>query len=108
MEWIENESGDIEHLTEEKLGVYNEVLSGQVDGLERRLRDLPFHARYRPVVVWNLRLPEIIDGPEAAREVDERVTAIEQAVHLIAAAKTADDIRAAIGPLRRASEYPHL
>jgi hypothetical protein len=108
MEWIENESGDIEHLTEEKLGVYNEVLSGQVDGLERRLRDLPFHARYRPVVVWNLRLPEIIDGPEAAREVDERVTAIEQAVHLIAAAKTADDIRAAIGPLRRASGYPHL
>ena len=105
MQWIENESGDIEHLTEEKLGVYNEVLAGQVDGLEKRLRDLPFHARYRPVVVWNLRLPETINGPEKAREVDDRIAAIEHAVRLIAVAKTADDVRVAIALLRSDKGY---
>lgn len=37
MQWIENEGGDIDRLTEEELGVYNEVLQGQVQGLEQRL-----------------------------------------------------------------------
>src|SRR5262249_15866544 len=53
MQWIENESDNIERLTEEKLGVYNEVLAGQIDGLEKRLRNLVYHPRYRPIVVFN-------------------------------------------------------
>ena len=99
MEWIENEGGNIEHLTEERLGLYNEVLTGQVEGLERRLRDLAFHPRYRPIVVWNFRLPETIDGPEKVRELNESITTIECAVALIVPAKTADEVRAAIAPL---------
>ena len=56
MQWIENEGGDIDRLTEEKLGVYNEILQDQVQGLEQRLMGLIFHPRYRPIVVLN-------DGP---------------------------------------------
>jgi hypothetical protein len=51
MQWIENESGDIERLTEERLAMYNEVLREQVKGLENRLHGLLFHPRYRPIVV---------------------------------------------------------
>jgi hypothetical protein len=105
MEWIENEGGDIARLTEEKLRVYNEVLGGQVDGLEKRLRNLVFHPRYRPVVTWNLRLPEVINVPDKARELDDRIAIIEHAVQLIAASNTADDVRTAIAPLRPAPPY---
>jgi hypothetical protein len=100
MEWIENEGGDIERLTDEKLIVYNEVLSGQVDGLKKRLRDLVFHPRYRPIFVWNNRVAETIHGPHKARELDDRIAAIEHAVPLINAANSADDVRAAIAPFR--------
>src|SRR5439155_24603602 len=34
MQWIENEGGHLDRLTEEKLSVYVEVLQGQVQGLE--------------------------------------------------------------------------
>src|SRR5215831_10211919 len=100
MEWIENEGGDIEHLTDERLGLYNEVLAGQVDGLEKRLRDLVLHPRYRPLLVWNNRLAETMHGPDKARELDEGIAAIEHAVRLIGAARTADDVRAAIAALK--------
>src|SRR5262249_8383155 len=102
MQWIENEGGNIEALTEERLGLYNEVLAGQVDGLEKRLRDLVLHPRYRPILVWNNRLAEAIDGPAKVRELDDSISAIEHAVHLIASAKTPDNVRAAIAALRPA------
>jgi hypothetical protein len=107
MQWIENESGDVEHLTEEKLGVYNEFLARQVDGLEKRLRGLAFHPRYRPILVWNNRRAETIDGADTARELDDSIATLEHAVQLIRAARTADDVRVAIGPLRPSTENPH-
>jgi len=63
MQWIENEGGDIERLTEEKLGVYNEVLTGQVQALHQRLQGLMFHSRYRPIVVFNDGPTRVINGP---------------------------------------------
>ena len=107
MEWIENEGGDLERLTEEKLGVYNEVLAGQVEGLEKRLRDLSFHPRYRPVVVFNCGVFETIDGPEASRELDESIAEIEQSVALMAGVKAVEDMRAAVTPFRPAAQFPH-
>ena len=95
MEWIENEGGDIQRLTEERLGVYNDILEGQVEGLEKRLRDLVFHPRYRPIVVVNQGLTRVINGPEKARDLDDRIAAIERCIPLMQAAKTADDVRAA-------------
>jgi len=100
MEWIENEGGNVERLTEEKLEVYNEVLSGQVDGLERRLRDLVFHPRYRPIVVFNNGLTRPINGPERAQELDARISLIDRAIALMETVQTANDVRAAIAPLR--------
>jgi hypothetical protein len=108
MQWIEKEGGDIEHLTEEKLGVYNEFLARQVDGLEKRLRDLVLHPRYRPILVWHNRRAQPINGPDKARELDERVAALDHAVRLIRAATTADDVRTAIGPFRPATQYPNI
>jgi hypothetical protein len=100
VEWIENEGGDIERLTEEKLNVYNEVLAGQVEGLERRLQGLVFHPRYRPVVVLAFGRTKAIDGPEKAREVDGHIAALERCVGLMTTAKTAEEIRAAIALIR--------
>lgn len=100
MEWIENEGGDIERLTEEKLGVYNDVLGGQVEGLENRRRDLLFHPRYRPIVVFNDGPTRVINGPDKARDLDGGIAAIENCVALMEAARTAEDVRSAIRSLR--------
>ena len=96
MEWILNEEGNIERLTEEKLGVYNEVLSGQVQGLEARRRDLIFLPRYRPVVSMVQGLARPIPGLERARELDDHLEKIRRSIHRMEAAQTADDVRAAI------------
>jgi len=108
MQWIENESSDIERLTEEKLGVYNEVLGGQVEGLQRRLQGLVFHPRYRPIVVLAFGRTYAIDGPDKARELDEHIDAIERCIARMRAAKTAEDVRAAIGSFRPETQYPHV
>jgi hypothetical protein len=99
MQWIENEGGDIDRLTEEKLGVYNEILRVQVLGLERRLRDLMFHPRYRPIVVFNDGPTRVINGPDKTRDLDASIAGIERCVALMETAKTADDVRAAVGKL---------
>jgi len=102
MQWIENEGGNIERLTEEKLGVYNEVLAGQVEGLESRLRELPFHPRYRPIVVFNYGVARVINGPDKALELHNNAAAIERCISLMETAKTADDVRAAVDSFRPA------
>jgi hypothetical protein len=103
MQWIENETGNVDRLTEEKLGIYNEVLSGQVEGLERRLRDLVFHPRYRPVVVFDNGLTMPINGPDTARGLDGSMAAIESCLGLMESAQTSGDVRTAIGSLQPAS-----
>jgi len=103
MQWIEKEGGDIEHLTEEKLGVYNEFLARQVDGLEKRLRDQILHERYRPILVWHNRRAQAIDGPGKARQLDESIATLELAVRLIGSATTSDDVLSAIGSFRQAT-----
>lgn len=100
MQWIENESGNVERLTEEKLAVYNDVLTGQVEGLEKRLRDLTFHPRYRPIMVVKNGLTRPIDGPDKARDLDENIAAIERCIALMATVQTSEDVRAAIGSIR--------
>jgi DNA repair exonuclease SbcCD ATPase subunit len=107
MEWIKNEGGNLERLTEEKLGVYNEVLADQVEGLERRLRDLALHPRYRPVVVFNYGLLQTIDGPAAARDLDESITEMERSLALMGTIKTAEDMHKAVSPFRTAAQFPH-
>ncbi len=103
MQWIENEGGDIDRLTEEKLGVYNEILQGQVQGLEQRLIGLMFHSRYRPIVVFNDGPTRVINGPAKLRQLDGTIAAIETCIPLMEAAKTADDVRAAIRSFRAAT-----
>jgi hypothetical protein len=106
MQWIENERGDIERLTEEKLGVYNEVLREQVKGLEQRRRDLLFHSRYRPVVIFNDGPTRTMNGPDKARDLDGNIAAMESCVVLMEAAKTADDVRSAISVAPRFGRDP--
>ena len=108
MQWIEKEGGDIEHLTEEKLGVYNEFLERQVDGLEKRLRDLVLHARYRPILVWHNRRAQPIHGSDKARELDDSIAMLERAVQMVGASTTPDEVLAAVGPFRSASKYPQV
>ena len=100
MQWIENESGNIERLTEEKLGVYIEVLRGQAQGLGNRLQNLIFHPRYRPIAIFNNGLTLPMKGPARALELDKNITSIERCITLMSEAQTADDVRNAIAPLR--------
>jgi hypothetical protein len=104
VQWIEREGGDVDRLTEEKLAVYNEVLAGQVQALELRLRDMVFHPRYRHILVWENRMARPMNGPEKARDLEQSIAAIERSVELMQAAKTADDVRAAIAPFRPVSD----
>ena len=46
--------------------------------------------------------------PEMARELDQSISEIERAVRLVGGAKTADDVRIAITPLRPATQYPQV
>jgi hypothetical protein len=62
-----------------------------------------FHPRYRPIVVFNDGPTRVINGPEKVRELDGSIAAIECCIPLMEAAKTADDVRAAIRPLRAAT-----
>jgi hypothetical protein len=101
MEWIENEGDDLDRLTKEKLGVYIEVLQGQVEGLEARLRDLLFHPRYRPVVVFNNGLAKPLDGPEKVRQLEESIAAMKSAIALLENARTPDDVRTAVRSFAR-------
>jgi hypothetical protein len=107
MQWIENEGGDIEHLTNEKLAVYNQVLAGQVEGLERRLQDMALHQRYRPIVFFDCGRLVVSDGPEKVRELDGDIGAIERSLTLVWEARTATEVRAAVRPFRSADRYPH-
>ena len=108
MQWIEKEGGDVERLTEEKLDVYNEFLTRQVEGLEQQLRDLVFRPRYRSILIWENRLARTIDGAEKTRELDDNISNIERSVHLLQAARTGDDVRSAVGPFWPAAEYPQV
>ena len=96
MQWIENESGNLSQLTEEKVGVYVEVLEGQVQGLEARQRDLIFHPRYRPVAVFRNGLTKPLDGPAKVRELDDHIASIERCIALMETVNTSDDVRAAV------------
>jgi len=59
-------------------------------------------------MVWKDRRAQSIDGPEMARELDQSISEIERAVRLLGGAKTADDVRIAITPLRPATQYPQV
>jgi hypothetical protein len=107
MQWIANERGNLERLTEEKLGVYNQVLAGQVEGLERRRSDLAFQSRYRPIVIVGHGRARVINGPEKARELDDNIDVIERCITQMETAETADDVRAAIGCLIDARGTAH-
>lgn len=100
MEWIENEGGDLQRLTEEKLDVYNEVLRDQVEGLERRLRDLGLHPRYRPIVEYHYGILQTKDGAETARGLDKSIAEIERSLVLLRTVKTTEDLHAAVRPFR--------
>jgi hypothetical protein len=108
MQWIENEGSDIDRLTEEKLGVYNDVLSGQVEGLEKRLHGVMFHPRYRPVVVLAFGRTHVMDGADKVRELESDIAAIGRCVVLLETSITAADVRAAIGSFRPATQFPRV
>jgi hypothetical protein len=62
-----------------------------------------FHARYRPIVVFNDGPTRVINGPDKARELDGNIAAIQCSIALMETAKTADDVRAAIRSLQPAT-----
>jgi hypothetical protein len=80
LEWIQRAEGNLEHLTEETLAIYNQALKDQIAGLKQELASLPYHPRYQPIVVadgpFGIRLRS--NGPAEAALLDS-VTARMQA-----------------------------
>ena len=79
MEWIQREEGDIERLTDEKLAIYNQTLSEQVQNLERELYELPYHPRYQPITFPDGPFGVCIqaNGPAQARALDDANAGME-------------------------------
>jgi hypothetical protein len=55
----------------------------------------------RPIVVFNDGSTRVINGPHRAQDIDRSIAAIGCCLALMEAAKTADDVRAAIRAYRR-------
>jgi hypothetical protein len=84
LEWIHREEGDISRLTEEKIGIYNEILKEQVAELELELEELPCHPRYQPIVVYGPFGIEVkTDSESQARELDELIATMERSLELL-------------------------
>ena len=79
MEWIQREEGNIEHLTDEKLAIYNQTLKEQVENLEQELYDLPCHPRYQPITVPDGPFSATLraNGSAEARALDDANAGIE-------------------------------
>ena len=82
MEWIQREEGNIEHLTNEKLAIYNQTLKEQVADLQRELYELPCHPRYQPIAVPDGPFGATIraNGPAEARALDEVNASMETSI----------------------------
>ena len=77
--WIEREEDDLTRLADEKLAVYNQVLKGQVDELQREFDGLSYHPRYQPLMVEDGPFGILIqtDGPAEAWRLDRVITTME-------------------------------
>jgi hypothetical protein len=47
--WLNREEGDLERLSDEKVGIYCELLEEQVEELQAEIRDVPFSPRFSVV-----------------------------------------------------------
>src|SRR5262249_38268892 len=85
LEWIQGEEGNLDRMTEEKLGIYNQALKDQVAELESQLKLLPQHPRYRVLAVpddsFGFRMR--IDGPAEACALDETIASMEGTITLL-------------------------
>jgi hypothetical protein len=55
LEWIHKEEGELEKLTDEKLGIYNEMLKAQVRELEKELSQMPLNPCYEPLFKYSTK-----------------------------------------------------
>jgi len=98
LEWIEREKGDVERLTDEKLGIYNDVLKEQATGLECQLDELPLHPRYLPIAVpagpFGVRL--LTNGPAEARRLDLLIESVKASLACLRGGEALGEVRNAI------------
>jgi hypothetical protein len=98
LEWIQKEERDLDRLTDEKMRIYNEVLREQVQELEQELAELPFHPRYRPLVVmdgpFEIRL--LTDGPAEQHELDRTIESMEASIARLRSEQALQEVRSFI------------
>jgi hypothetical protein len=98
LEWIQKEENDLDRLTDEKLRIYNEVLREQVQELEQELAELPFHPRYRPLVVmdepFEIRLRT--DGPAEEHQLGRTIESMEASISRLRSQQAIQEVRSLI------------
>ena len=95
LEWIQREACNLERLTEEKLGIYNQALKDQVRELERELIAIPQHPRYRVIAVpdgpFDFRMRT--NGPVEAYALDRSIAIMEASIARLRSEKALDEVR---------------
>ncbi len=82
LEWIRAEEADVARLTDENLGIYNDLLEEQAAGLEQALADLRMHPKYRVLVVTTGPFSEVLetDGAAQVRRLQALINAFEESL----------------------------
>ena len=104
MEWIQREEGDLERLTDEKLGIYNQVLKDQLFELRLEIDGLAYHPRYAPIVVMDDFDIEVrTDGPAEAHRLDIMIREMGTSLALLRDGNAEKEVRLAIKQYRAAT-----
>jgi len=109
LEWIEREQGNLDHLTEEKLVLYNEILKDQISGLKQEITSLAYHPRYQPIAVadgaFGIRFRS--SDPEEAQLLDNVIRTMQAAAARLRTRDAGCEVRNLIEEAR-AHERPRI
>ena len=92
--WVQKEENNPEQLTQEKLGIYNQVLKEQVQDLEHEIMALSNHPRFSPLQKFcNFFIPvKMINLFKIKKEINEMIEGIQASSEALSGKKALREI----------------
>jgi len=108
LEWIHDEGANANHLSEEKLRVYNGILQEQAGELELRLGEMSMHPRYAPLQRYSgpFDQPGSLDPREVRNQLKEELKDLRSLVAQLTGPGTLHVVRQLIQELRTRPAFP--
>lgn len=107
LEWIRGEQGDVAHLTDEKLALYNQLLRKQAADLDYEVFMLPQHPRYQaladPASLFATRLRTDV-AAEASR-LDALIADMEASLVRLRDGNALAEVRGAVATYRQVARF---